>query len=432
LVLLFKGHHFPRGKKDTPMENVTGQLKMATVSVLDGILREGARCLLQQAIEREVQQYIDGHVQERDPQTGRRLVVRNGRHPARPIQTPLGPIQVQQPRVNDRRTDAQGNRIRFTSEILPPYLRKAPSIEKLVPWLYLKGISSSDFPEALSGLGLDGSGLSASSVIRMKELWREEWASWSRRSLVGKQYVYFWVDGVYFNIRLAEEGEGRQCVLVVMGATEDGAKELVAIQEGHRESEQSWLELLRNCRDRGLEQGPQLAVGDGSLGFWKALPQVYPQTRWQRCWMHKTANVLNCFPKSQQPLVKGKVQEIWMAPTRADALAALGRFVRDYQARYPKAVECLLKDQEELLAFYDFPAEHWAHLRTTNPIESMFATVRLRTAKTKGCGSRQACLTMVFKLAQSAEKHWRKLNGCALIREVSAGVAFVDGIRKAA
>jgi transposase-like protein len=406
-------------------------LPMATCSVLDGILRDGAKRMLQQAIEHEVQEYITRHAGEKDGH-GHRLVVRNGSHPRREIQSPLGPISIRQPRVNDKRVDDQGTRFRFTSKILPPYLRKSKSLEELVPWLYLKGISSSDFPEALGALGLDGSGLSATSVVRMKEIWREEWDLWSRRSLTGKRYVYFWADGVYFNIRLAEEGEGRQCVLVLMGATEDGAKELIAIQEGHRESEQSWLELLRNVKDRGLEAGAELAVGDGSLGFWKALGQVFPQTRWQRCWMHKTCNVLNHFPKGQQPTVKGKLQDIWMAATRAQALEALEKFTRDYQAKYPKAVECLLKDKEELFAFYDFPAEHWAHLRTTNPIESTFATVRLRTAKTKGCGSRQACLTMVFKLAQSAEKGWRKLNGCALAKEVSLGVAFVDGIRKAA
>jgi putative transposase len=236
------------------------------------------------------------------------------------------------------------------------------------------------------------------------------------------------VDGVYFNIRLAEQGEGRQCILVVMGTTEDGTRELVAVQEGHRESEQSWLEL----KDRGLETGPELAVGDGSLGFWKTLKSVYPQTRWQRCWMHKTCNVRNDLPRSMQPQAKAKLQEIWMAPTKADALAALARFTRDYQTKYPKTIECLMKDKDELLAFYDFPAEHWSHLRTTNPIESTFATVRLRTAKTKGCGSRQACLAMVFKLVQSAEKGWRKLNGCALLKEVSIGIQFADGIRKAA
>lgn len=415
------------------METVTQALRMATGSVLDEVLREGARRMLQEAVEREVDEYVAAHAQARDPASGRRLVVRNGRLPARVLQSPLGPIPVHQPRVNDKRLDEDGRRaFRFSSAILPPYLRKTQSIEKLVPWLYLKGISSSDFPEALSALGLDGSGLSATNVIRMKELWREEWSEWSKRSLIGKRYVYLWVDGVYFNIRLAEEGEGRQCVLVVMGATEDGSKELVAIREGHRESEQSWLDLLRDLKDRGLETDPELATGDGSLGFWKALPQVFPRTRWQRCWMHKTCNVLNYLPKTQQPTAKAKLQEIWMAATKAEAVKAIETFTRDYQGKYPRAVECLLKDREELLSFYDFPAEHWQHLRTTNPIESTFATVRLRTAKTKGCGSRQACLTMVFKLCQSAEKHWRKLNGCALLREVSSGIEFVDGIRKAA
>ena len=416
------------------METVTQALRIATATagVLDELLRRGAREMLQRAIEREVAEYVDANAGERDPATGRRLVVRNGHLPARKVLTGLGPIEVRQPRVNDRRVDAEGNRFRFTSKVLPPYLRRAKSVEELVPWLYLKGVSSSDFPEALSALGHDGSGLSATSVVRMKELWREEWAEWSKRSLLGKRYVYLWADGVYFNIRLADEGEGRQCVLVVMGATEDGTKELVAIREGHRESEQSWLELLRDLRDRGLEGDPQLAAGDGALGFWKALPQVFPTTRWQRCWVHKAANVLNHFPRPQQPAANAGLQDVWMAPTKAAALEALEKFARDYRAKYPRAVECLLKDREELLAFYDFPAEHWQHLRTTNPIESTFATVRLRTAKTKGCGSRQACLTMVFKLCQSAQKRWRKLNGCALLKEVGAGVEFVDGIRKAA
>jgi putative transposase len=421
------------------VETVTQALRMATAAapVLDDVLREGARTMLQRAIEREVAEYVEAHRQCLDD-GGHRLVVRNGHLPARKVLTGLGPIEVRQPRVNDRRVDPVSGerRFRFTSRILPPYLRRAKSIEQLVPWLYLKGISSSDFPEALAALGVghDGSGLSATNVVRMKELWREEWAEWSRRSLVGRRYVYLWVDGIYFNIRLADEGEGRQCVLVVMGATEEGVKELVAIREGHRESEQSWLELLRDLKGRGLEADPELAVGDGALGFWKALPQVFPTTRWQRCWVHKAVNVLNHFPRSQQAAANAKLQDVWTAATRADALAALERFARDHRAKYPKAVECLLKDKEELLAFYDFPfpAEHWQHLRTTNPIESTFATVRLRTAKTKGCGSRQACLTMVFKLCQSAEKHWRKLNGCALLKEVGAGVEFVDGIRKAA
>jgi putative transposase len=421
------------------MESTTTTVRLATLSmaampVLDDILREGARVMLQRAIEREVAEYVEAHAHEQDA-GGRRLVVRNGRHPARKIQTTLGPIEVRQPRVDDRRVDEAGERrFRFTSQILPPYLRRAKAVEELVPWLYLKGISTSDFPEALAclGLGESGSGLSATSVVRMKEIWREEWAAWSTRPLTSKRYVYFWVDGIYFNIRLADPGEGRQCVLVVMGATEDGRKELVAIQDGHRESEASWLALLRDLRDRGLEWGPTLAAGDGALGFWKALPQVYPAARQQRCWVHKTVNVLDHLPKSQHGQAKTKLQNIWMAATRAEAIKAFDVFVAAYRAKYLKAAECLLKDKDALLAFYDFPAEHWQHLRTTNPIESTFATVRLRTDKTKGCGSRQACLTMVFKLAQSAEKHWRKLNGAALLLEVAEGIEFVDGIRKAA
>jgi putative transposase len=419
------------------METLTlsSRIATATALVLDEVLRDGARAMLQQAIEREVAEYVSAHAAERDPATGRRLVVRNGHLPARAVLTGLGPIEVQQPRVDDRRVDpVTGKRaFRFTPRVLPPYLRRAKAVEDLVPWLYLKGISTSDFPEALAPLlGQDVSGLSPTNVVRMKEVWRGEWTEWSKRDLKAKRYVYLWADGVYFNIRLAEAGEGRQCVLVLMGATADGVKELIAVRDGHRESEQSWLELLRGLRDRGLEGDPEIAVGDGSLGFWKALPQVFPKTRAQRCWMHKTCNVLNHFPKSRQPAAKAALQAVWMAARKTDALAALAKFERDYRAKYPKAVECLLKDREELLAFYDFPAEHWSHLRTTNPIESTFATVRLRTAKTKGCGSRQACLTMVFKLCQSAERHWRKLNGCALLREVSEGIVFVDGIRKAA
>jgi transposase-like protein len=407
------------------------RLTVATDSALDTLLREGARAMLQQAIEREVADYIQAHQDCRDPH-GRRLVVRNGRLPARKIQSGLGPIQIRQPRVNDRRIDSKGERIRFTSKILPPYLRKTQSIEQLVPWLYLKGISTDDFPEALAALGHDGSGLSATNVVRMKELWREEWTDWSKRDLTGKQYAYFWVDGVYFNVRLADPGENRQCILVVIGATDDGRKELVAIQDGHRESEATWLELLRDLKERGLETGPELATGDGALGFWKALPQVFPNTRQQRCWVHKTANVLSALPQTQQATAKQKLQQIWMAETRVQAIQALEAFVAIYQAKYPKAAEKLLKDRDALLTFYDLPADHWRHVRTTNPIESVFATVRLRTSKTKGCGSRQACLTMVFKLAQSAAKRWTKLSGTALILDVLSGVQFHDGIRKAA
>jgi transposase-like protein len=404
------------------------QLHLATVPALDDILRHGAQRALQSAIEREVQEYIDRHGDRVDDQ-GRRLVVRNGHHPSRKIQSGAGAIEVKQPRVNDKRFDEDGNRVRFTSKILPPYLRKSKAIEELVPWLYLKGISTSDFPEALGCLGHDGSGLSATTVVRLKEVWQGQYENFCRRSLEGKRYVYVWADGIYFNIRLTDD---RPCVLVLMGATEDGTKELIAMIDGERESEQSWLELLLDAKSRGLTQAPMLATGDGALGFWKALRQVYPSTRHQRCWVHKTVNVLDKLPRGRQISAKEMLHEIWMAATQEDAIKALEKFAATYQAKYPKAVECLLKDQEELLAFYDFPAEHWQHLRTSNPIESTFATVRLRTSKTKGAGSRTACLAMAFKLVESAQNHWRKLNGSPLLPEVVAGVMFKDGVKLAA
>lgn len=404
------------------------QLHLATVPLIDDILRDGARRALQCAIEREVEEYLQRNRHHLDEQ-GRRLVVRNGHHPDRKIQSGNGPIEVRQPRVNDKRIDDQGRRIRFTSKILPPYLRKTKAIEELVPWLYLKGISTSDFPEALACLGHDGSGLSPTTVVRMKEVWQGQYENFCRRELVGKRYVYVWADGIYFNIRLTDD---RPCVLVLMGALEDGTKELIAMVDGQRESEQSWLELLLDVKDRGLIQPPMLATGDGALGFWKALRQVFPSTRQQRCWVHKTVNVLNKLPRGQQVSAKSLLHEIWMAATKEDAIKALNKFVAIHQAKYPKAVECLLKDQIELLAFYDFPAEHWQHLRTSNPIESTFATVRLRTSKTKGAGSRSACLAMAFKLVESAQNHWRKLNGCKLLPEVIAGVVFKDGEKLAA
>jgi putative transposase len=404
------------------------QLHLASMPAIDDILRDGARRALQAAIEREVEEYVRrgrGHLDDR----GHRLVVRNGHHPARKIQSGNGPIEVRQPRVNDKRVDEQGRRLHFTSKILPPYLRKTKAIEELVPWLYLKGISTGDFPEALACLGHDGSGLSATNVVRMKGIWQGEYENFSRRSLKGKRYVYLWADGIYFNIRLTDD---RPCVLVLMGATEDGTKELIAMIDGQRESEQSWLELLLDVKSRGLEQATKLATGDGALGFWKAIRQVYPSTTHQRCWVHKTANVLNKLPRGQQASAKSMLHEIWMAATKDNALKALGKFAATFQAKYPKAVECLLKDKDEMLAFYDFPAEHWQHLRTSNPIESTFATVRLRTSKTKGAGSRVACLAMAFKLVQSAQNHWRKLNGSTLLPEVIAGVIFKDGTKLAA
>jgi len=410
------------------MDSNAFQLHLATVPAIDDILRDGARRALQAAIEREVDDYIRGNSEHRD-ENGHRLVVRNGHHPARKIQSGNGPIEIRQPRVNNRRVDEAGNRFHFTSQILPPYLRKSKAIEELVPWLYLKGISTSDFPEALACLGHDGSGLSATSVVRMKEIWQGQYEDFSCRSLEGKRYVYLWADGIYFNIRLTDD---RPCVLVLMGALEDGTKELIAMIDGERESEQSWLELLIDAKSRGLLEAPRLATGDGALGFWKAIRQVYPSTRHQRCWVHKTVNVLDKMPRGHHVSAKSILHEIWMSATKADAIKAMDKFAATYQAKYPKAVECLLKDNEELLAFYDFPAEHWQHLRTSNPIESTFATVRLRTSKTKGAGSRTACLAMAFKLVESAQNHWRKLNGSTLLPIVIAGAIFKDGEKLAA
>jgi len=393
--------------------------------VLTDLLRRGAQQLLAQAIEAEVADWIDRHQGCRDA-AGRRQVVRNGHLPQRTITTGVGPVPVQQPRVHDRRLAEQ--REKFSSAILPPYLRKTKSIEELIPWLYLKGVSTGDFSEALAALlGPDAKGLSATTVTRLKGLWEQEYHDWSKRSLAGKQYVYVWADGVHFNIRL--EG-GRQCILALMGATADGKKELIAVQDGQRESEQSWKELLLDVQARGLTIEPKLAIGDGALGFWKAVRQIWSATAEQRCWVHKTANVLDKLPKGVQPKAKERLHEIYLAPSRAEAEKAFDLFVRTYEAKYPKATECLVKDRQELLVFYDFPAEHWLHVRTKNVIESVFATVRLRTEKTKGSGTRVACLTMVFKLMQSASRHWRALNGSGLLGEVIKGTVFVDGMRK--
>src|SRR4051812_18795367 len=393
--------------------------------VLTEVLRDGARRMLAQAIEAEVATWIDAHAHLTD-QAGRQQVVRNGHLPERTIQTGIGPVEVKQPRVGDRRPADE--RESFTSAILPPYLRKTRSLEGLVPWLYLKGVSTGDFAEALQALlGPDAPGLSANTVTRLKAAWEEEHRAWSERSLKGKRYVYVWADGVHFNIRLEE---GRQCILVLMGATADGKKELIAIADGYRESEQSWKELLLDCKARGLEIEPHLAIGDGALGFWKAMRQVWGTTKEQRCWVHKTANVLDKLPRGSQPKAKRMLHDIYMAEGRGKAEKAFDLFVKTYEAKYPKAAECLVKDRGVLLAFYDFPAEHWLHIRTTNPIESTFATVRLRHGKTKGSGSRTACLTMVYKLMESASKKWRTLNGSTLLPEVIKGTVFVDGVRQ--
>jgi len=376
--------------------------------VLTEILRRGAQQMLMAAIENEVAEYIDMHAHARDA-NGQRLVVRNGHTPTRSILTGLGPVEVTRPRVNDKRTDAEGNRMRFTSAILPPYLRRTKAIDELVPWLYLKGISTGDFPDALQALlGPDVEGLSATNICRLKRIWEDEWKDWSRRDLSAKHYVYVWADGIYFNIRLEDQANKKQCILVLMGATADGTKELIGITDGYRESEQSWAELLKALHSRGLAISPKVAVADGALGFWAACRKLWPDTREQRCWVHKTANVLNKLPKSVQGKAKAMLHEIWQAETKANAETAFGLFVTTFAAKYPKAVECLVKDRDVLLTFYDFPAEHWIHLRTTNPIESTFATVRLRHRRTKGS------------------------NGSALLPEVIRGVRFIDGIKEIA
>jgi putative transposase len=431
LVKFSHVHHMAHEAEEFPAMNesttpMSSRPVIAGEDVLTEIIRQGARQLLAQAVQAEVGAWIDAHTHFVD-EAGRRQVVRNGYHPERTILTGVGPIEVKQPRVHDRRSPEQ--RERFTSAILPPYLRKTKSLEELIPWLYLKGVSTGDFAEALESLlGPEAAGLSATTVTRLKAGWEQEHAAWSKRSLEGKRYVYVWADGVHFNIRL-DSGE-RQCILVLMGATEDGKKELIAIADGYRESEQSWKELLLDVKARGLTIEPKLAIGDGALGFWKALGQVYSSTREQRCTVHKTANVLDKLPKGSQPKAKSMLHEIWQGETKAAAEKAFDLFLATYRAKYPKAVECLEKDRGESLAYYDFPAEHWLHIRSTNVIESVFATVRLRHDKTKGSGSRSACLAMVYKLMESASRYWRALNGSSLLPEVVQGVKFSDGVRK--
>ena len=397
-------------------------------SPLDELVRHGAQQMLQSAIEREVDDFLAQHAERRDDR-GNRLVVRNGYLPSRELLTGAGRLEVEQPRVRDNCSQKEKNRVRFSSSILPPYLRRSKAIDELIPWLYLKGISTGDFTEALQALvGEDAPALSPNVVVRLTHEWSQDYDVWNRRDLSEKQYVYVWADGIHVNVRLEHEANQRQCLLVLMGATADGQKELVAVVDGYRESEQSWYELLVDLKQRGLALAPKLAVGDGALGFWAALRKVFGETREQRCWVHKTANVLNHLPKSVQPRAKADLHEIWMAGTRTQAIAAFDSFLEKYQAKYPRACECLEKDRDVLLAFYDFPAEHWKHLRTTNPIESTFATIRLRHRRTKGSGTRRASLAMMFKLAHAAQKRWRRLNGHHHIVHLLEGKKFIDGI----
>ena len=396
------------------------QPEVASNDPLHELIRQGARDLIAQAVETELESLLKQYAGVKTPD-GRRAVVRNGPLPKRAVQTGVGDVEVQVPKVRDR----SGSGIRFNSHLLPPYLKRARSLEELIPWLYLRGISSGDFQEALSALvGEQAKGLSANTVSRLKAKWLDEHKDWQRRDLSQKRYVYWWADGVYSNVRL----DDRLCLLVIIGVTEHGHKELVAVEDGHRESEASWRELLTDLRERGLKPSPKLAVGDGALGFWKALSKVFPDTRHQRCWVHKTANVLDKLPKSVQPKVKSALHEIYLAETRDSAHKAFDSTLRRFRDKYPKAMENLEKDRDELLAFYDFPAIHWIHLRTTNPIESTFATVRLRTKRSRSCGNRNTTLSMVFKLLQSAQKRWKRIKGFDQLKLVVDNVQFQDGI----
>lgn len=389
---------------------------------LEELIRRGARELIQKAIEVEVQELLAeyGNVKMLG---GQRAVVRNGYLPERPVLTAVGPVEVRVPKVRDR----SGTGVKFNSALVPPFVRRSQRVSAALPWLYLKGISTGDMREALTVLvGEQAKGLSPNVVSRLKGEWAAEYGAWMKRDLAASRYVYWWADGIHTGLR--QEDDARQCLLVIIGVRPDGSKELVTIGDGLRESKQSWLDVLRDLSDRGLTVGPRLAVGDGALGFWAALDELYPQTRRQRCWVHKTGNVLNALPKALQARAKADLHEIWMAPTRAQAIAAFDHFLKTYRAKYPKAADKLVKDRDVLLAFYDFPAEHWIHLRTTNPIESTFATVRHRTTRTKNCVSRSTFLGLAFKLIQEAQKSWRRIRGVERIDEMLAGIVFKDGV----
>lgn len=392
----------------------------SNTDALTAVLRQGAQQLLTKALEAEIESLLSQYTHLKD-HASLAQVVRNGFLPERSIQTGIGPIRVKVPRIRDR----GGSGIKFTSSLVPPYLRRSKNIEELLPVLYLKGISSGDFSDALTAIvGPAAAGMSSSTICRLKEDWSIEYDQWRKGDLSKKQYIYFWVDGVYLKARM----EDKQCLLVIIGADEFGNKELLSVEDGFRESEQSWSEVLIDLKNRGLKIGPKLAVGDGALGFWNALHKVYGETKQQRCWMHKTGNILNKLPKALHSRAKQHIHDIWMAETKEDAEKCFDFFAKAYQAKYPNASECLTKDRDALLAFYDFPAEHWHHLRTTNPIESTFATVRLRTGKTRGCLSRKTGLTMVFKLILSAQKRWTRLRGNNRVAEVIRGVNFKNGI----
>ncbi len=388
---------------------------------IESLAREGARRIIAEALQAEVEEFINAHKCLRDSD-GHRVVVRNGYKPARKILTSCGGIEVQQPRIDDRKLPAGE---RFSSAILPKFMRKTPTLESVIPTLYLMGISSNKFPDALAAIfGENAKGFSPSTIMRLKAVWTEEFGQWTKRSLEGKEYLYVWADGVYCNARLDHE---KLCLLVIIGVTPDGKKELLAVHQGIRESEESWTEILVDLKVRGLTKAPKLAVCDGALGFQNAVDKIWGQMKIQRCWFHKTGNVLDKLPDCVQPEAEKPLKNIYLADTKANAQKAYQKFPDTYGKKYPKATECLEKDYDDLFRFYDFPAEHWVHIRTTNPIESTFATVRLRHKSTKGNGSGAATLAMVFKLCKEAEKHWRRIKGFEKLKLVQEGREFVDG-----
>lgn len=394
------------------------QLNTPPTDALNEVLKQGARELLAKAIEAEAAELLAQYSELKVD--GKQAVVRNGHLPERGVQTGLGEVSVKVPKVRDR----SGQGIKFNSALVPPYLKRTKAMEEFIPWLYLKGISTGDMQSTLEALlGEGASGLSANTVSRLKQQWEHDYDKWRVRDLSKRRYVYVWADGIYSHIRM----DDKLCLLVVIGVDDTGRKEVLAVVDGYRESEASWLEVLSQLESQGLKAAPKLAIGDGALGFWKAVTKHWPATDQQRCWVHKTANVLNKVPKSMQPKVKEKLHDIWMAETREAAHKAFERFVNQFEVKYPKAAECLQKDRLTLLAFYDYPAQHWTHIRTSNPIESTFATVRLRTNKTKSCGSRKTTLAMTYKLAVTAENNWRRLRGFKLLADVIRGVKFKDG-----
>ncbi len=389
---------------------------------LTELLRQGARKLIQQAVEAELAEFLK-EFQGRKLETGRLAVVRNGYQPEREIQTGIGPVVVKIPKVRGK----DGQPVTFRSALVPPYVRKARSLEAALPWLYLKGVSTGEMASALEVLvGPEAKGLSAGTVARLKRNWAEDYKVWRTQRLDRDRWVYLWADGIYSGLRAEDV---KLCALVIIGVNERGEKRLLAIEDGVRESTQSWREVLLDLKARGMN-APKLAMGDGAMGFWAALDEIYGETRQQRCWWHKTGNVLNCVPKSVQPKMKQALHEIWQADTQQNAINAFDQFVAKFDAKYPKAVQCLQKDRDELLAFYDFPAQHWQSIRTTNPIESTFGTIRHRTKRTKGCLSRDGMLHMIFKLGQCAEKNWRRQRGFDYLAKVISGVTFRDGIEE--